>query len=397
MSERLRLSPIDRLRETAPTALYVHIPFCKSRCFYCDFNTYVAPRAAMAAYVTALEQELAILGPLTDRPLETVFIGGGTPTQLPVDLLERVFAALHTNFRVQPNAEITVEANPGSVEEDKLKVLRQGGTNRISFGAQAFSDRLLMTIGRIHDREAVEASVRLAQSAGFVRINLDLMFGLPEQTIDDVHSSLEAAVTLDVEHISAYWLKVEPGTPFAEWQAGGKLPLPGEDAEADMYDLVCDTLEQNGYSHYEVSNFAKSGGASRHNLVYWHNEPYLAAGAGAHGYVHGLRYENLRDLAAYAARIQSGERPVAETWHVEPKESMEDTMMLGLRLSEGVDAKRFEWRHGVTLDEVFGDVIEPLVRQGLLTRRGDRVCLTPRAWPIANVVFEKFIGVDHAN
>ena len=376
---------------TDPTSLYVHIPFCGSRCHYCDFTTFVAPRSVMDGYVEDLKRELAMVSSLTSKPLRTVFFGGGTPTALDSKQLAFVLSAVTEAFDVEPTAEWTVEANPGTVNEEKLSVLRERGVNRLSFGAQTFEDRLLLAIGRSHDSETIESSVQLAQSRGFTRINLDLMFGLPEQSLDDVREALNRVVQLGVHHVSAYWLKVEPGTPFHQWREAGLLPLPGEDAEADMYHLVRETLKQAGFHHYEVSNFATEGEMAEHNLVYWRNEPYLAAGVGAHGYVNGTRYENHRVLQRYSADLMKGTRPVLETNQVDAHEAMEDTMMLGLRLSEGVSKRRFLKRHGKSMEAVFGEAIDWGLRNSLLTWDQDSIRLTDRAWPIANVVFEKFV------
>jgi oxygen-independent coproporphyrinogen III oxidase len=383
---------VDVTHSQAPTSLYVHIPFCKSRCFYCDFTTYVAPREAVDKYVEDLMVELELLSPLAGSPLKTVFFGGGTPTLLSARHWRKIAEGLHANFQLHPDAEVTVEANPGTVEPAKLEALREAGVNRISYGAQSFNDRLLLAIGRLHDATAVRDSVALAQAAGFERINVDLMFGLPDQTLADVRDSVHALLELGVKHVSAYWLKVEQGTPFAKWQAQGLLTLPGEDEEGDMYDAVCAELERHGFIHYEVSNFAVPGEEARHNLVYWRNEPYLAAGVGAHGYVSGIRYENVKSLADYASHLKAADRPVATQRSVSVQESMEDTMMLGLRLSEGVSRERFFHRHGVEMTDVFGSVINALVSKGLLCWQEDRLCLTPAAWPIANSAFEPFIG-----
>jgi oxygen-independent coproporphyrinogen III oxidase len=388
----------DTLHTVAPGSLYVHIPFCKSRCFYCDFNTFVTPDQAMEDYLVRLQRELVLLAREADKPLQTIFFGGGTPTMFHTSQLERVLTTIQENFCIAEGAEISLEANPGSATEKKLRSLFHHGVNRISFGAQSFNDRHLMTIGRLHDSDAIRRSVYLAQEIGFSRINVDLMFGLPDQTIADVEESVSEAQKLCVEHISAYWLKVEKGTPFAKWQAEGRLPLPGEDVEAEMYEYVRTALVGNGYGHYEISNFAKPGGEARHNLVYWHNQPYFAAGAGAHGYARGIRYENVKSLGDYGRRMDKNERPVASNRIVPIRESMENTMMLGLRLREGVSSKRFEQRHGISMQLAFGHIIEPLVRTGLLEWDNDNTVLrlALHAWPIANIVFEKFVDVDVA-
>ncbi|MCL6549322.1 MAG: hypothetical protein K6T30_10500 [Alicyclobacillus sp.] len=219
------------------------------------------------------------------------------------------------------------------------------------------------------------------------------MFGLPDQSLADVERSVDEVIRLGVEHVSAYWLKVEPGTPFAEWQAAGQLHLPGEDLEADMYELVRTRLLSAGYLHYEVSNFARPGGEALHNLVYWRNEPYLGTGVGAHGYLGGVRYENVRALARYEASLAKGERPVSQRHPVSAAESAENAVMLGLRLREGVSEEAFRRRYGVELREVFGGEIARLTKMGLLEAQAGRIRLTDRAWPVANVVFEAFVGV----
>ncbi|GGJ09376.1 coproporphyrinogen III oxidase [Alicyclobacillus cellulosilyticus] len=377
--------------EIPVTALYIHIPFCASRCHYCDFTTYVAPQEAIDAYVDALLRELAMLAPLVREPLQTVFFGGGTPSLLSGAQMQRIMAAVRSCFGLRPDAEVTAEANPGTLDDRRLAAYREAGINRLSFGAQTFNPRLLAAMGRTHDAGAVREAVRGAQAAGFTRVNVDLMFGLPDQTLADVADALRETIALGVEHISAYWLKVEPGTPWHEWLAEGRIQLPGEDLEADMYDLVRDTLTRAGYVHYEVSNFARPGGEARHNLVYWRNEPYLAAGVSAHGYVAGWRYENVRPLRAYMERVRAGMRPLAWTHPVGPDEMMEDTMILGLRLREGVSRARFRERHGIDMLDRYGPVIADLAARGLVAWTGDRLHLTDRAWPVANEVFAAFL------
>ncbi|MCL6636862.1 MAG: radical SAM family heme chaperone HemW [Alicyclobacillus sp.] len=383
----------DRCRQQAPSSLYVHIPFCPSRCFYCDFTTYVAPPAAVEAYVDALCQEFALLAELRPAPLQTVFFGGGTPTHLHLGQWEQVWSALTRWLPLAPAAEVSVEANPGRLSRELLQGLRSLGVNRLSLGAQALDDRLLLTLGRQHSADDVRRSVELARAAGFTRINLDLMFGLPEQSLADVAASVREVVALGVPHISAYWLKVEAGTPFAEWQALGLLTLPGEDVEAEMYGLVREQLAAAGYVHYEVSNFAQPGEEARHNLVYWRNEPYLAAGVGAHGYVYGERYENVRSLLAYQQALAAGRRPVAQSHQVSAAEAAEDTVMLGLRLRAGVSAARFYERHGADLTALFMREWQALQRLGLVTWAEGAWRLTERAWPVANEVFARFVGV----
>ncbi|WDL96327.1 radical SAM family heme chaperone HemW [Alicyclobacillus sp. ALC3] len=393
MSRHLPLRLRDRGRRQSARSLYIHIPFCASRCYYCDFTTYVAPPGVIDTYLEHLAREFELLRPDVTEPLQTVFFGGGTPTLPSATQLEVLLRRMRDTLPIVSGAEVTMEANPGTVDAEKLAVLRQAGVNRLSFGAQTFEPRLLMTIGRLHDVDAVYQSVDAAVAAGFERINLDLMFGLPEQSLSDVEDSLRQVLSTGVNHVSAYWLKVEEGTPFGQWQARGLLPLPGEDLEGDMYDLVRDTLQRSGFVHYEVSNFARPGEEARHNLVYWRNQPYFAVGVGAHGYVRGVRTANVRNLAQYGQAVQAGTRPFATSEPVSLREACEDTMMLGLRLAEGVSKREFAKRHGQSMGAVFGQEIERLQRLNLLEWVGDRLRLTRQAWPIANAVFEAFIGV----
>lgn len=381
----------DREERRAPQSLYVHIPFCKSRCFYCDFTTFVKSPAAMEAYVDALIAEWDLMEP-QEAPLVTVYFGGGTPTLLSAPLLDRVLSALRRRFDLSEDAEITFESNPDSITREKLRVLRDHGVNRVSFGAQAFQDHLLQAIGRAHLRDAIEEAVWSACDLGFRHLNVDLMFGLPDQTLDDVDESIDAVLRLPVDHVSAYWLKIEPGTPFAKWREMGLLHLPGEDVEAEMYDLVRARLRAAGFDHYEISNFAKPGGEARHNLVYWRNEPYLASGIGAHGYVRGERYAMERRFSTYLQAVREGRRPVASRERVSVPERAEDQVILGLRLAEGVDARRFEARFGRPLRDVFPGVIERQLAEGLLEQRGHVYRIPDRYWPVANAIFEQWIG-----
>lgn len=375
-----------------PSSLYIHIPFCASKCYYCDFNSYVSTGEVMDRYLDGLEKEMERLSQeLPWQPLRTVFFGGGTPTMFDVKQTERMMAILHRFFRLAEGAEVSVEANPGTVNPEKLRVLREGGANRLSFGVQSFNDAILKKLGRLHDSLTVYHSYEKARQAGFSSINLDLMFGLPGQTLEIFKDSLHRIIELEPEHISAYSLKVEEGTPFAIWQERGKLQLPPEDDDLAMYFLLMDTLEANGYGMYEISNFAKKGRDCRHNQVYWRNEPYLAAGAGAHGYVNDVRYVIESNVLAYIETCLTGKRPVVEEERIPSEIQQEDTMILGLRLIQGVEHVRFRERHGIDMHEVFDHEIESFVKDGLLTEDADGVRLTKRALPIGNEVFSGFL------
>lgn len=338
---------------------------------------------------TLLHQAFSVQG--EPIPLDTIFFGGGTPTLLDLREWERIGEAIHRLFAVSPRAEWTVEANPGTVSLEQLQLLRQLGVNRLSFGAQTFNETLLQAIGRLHDVADIFSSVQMAMESGFERISLDLMFGLPDQTLQDTQEAIQAALATGVTHLSVYGLKVEPGTPFAKWEADGHLHLPDEDLQADMYDLVRDELQAKGFVQYEISNFAQPGQESIHNLTYWRNMPYFAAGAGAHGYVQQQRYENVHSLSEYSHLLTDGTRPVVEYHPVPLIEAMEDTMMLGLRLKEGVHFHRFEQLHGYALMDCFGETITDLLGKGLLLQEGERLIIPAHYYPVANEIFATFI------
>jgi oxygen-independent coproporphyrinogen-3 oxidase len=347
----------------------------------------------MDRYLNGLDRELeAVAAAYEHQPLQTVFFGGGTPTIFDARQSERMIEMLHRHFKMADGVEISVESNPGTVDLEKLRVLKDGGVNRLSFGVQSFDNDLLVKLGRLHDRDAVYRSWEVARQAGFQSINLDLMFGLPGQTVETLESTLRALVDLGPEHVSAYSLKVEEGTPFYTWYERGKLILPHEDEEVQMYQLVMDTFRANGYDMYEISNYALPGHRSRHNQVYWRNEPYMAAGSGAHGYVDGMRYVNQKDVPQYIETTVGGDRPVTETEVIEEGIQREDTMILGLRLIEGVTFERFRQRHGAEMLDVFAAPIRKYESRGLLTVDEVGVRLTEQGIFLANEVYAEFLG-----
>lgn len=373
-------------------ALYLHVPFCARKCYYCDFNTYVARPEVWERFVQALVREIRALGRLyPDTVLETVYAGGGTPSLLSCRQWQQIFEALRGSFHLASDAEISLEANPGTVDREKLHVLRELGVNRLSIGAQSFNRELLRRLGRSHGPEEIVHSVELARSVGGFSLNLDLMFGIPGQTMEDWRQSLAAAVGLGPDHLSAYGLKVEEGTPYSRWYDQGVLDLPSEDLEAKMYTALMEFMDKAGYEQYEISNFARPGARCRHNLVYWSNEPYLAAGPGAHGYVDGVRYVVVRNVPVYMELAWEGSSTVEEHHEVSDEEEMEDTMILGLRLLEGVGDDRFAQRHGRSLFDVFSGPVERYLRSGLLVQEGSRVRLAREALWISNEVLQSFL------
>ena len=376
--------------------IYAHIPYCVKKCAYCDFISSAVgkdTRAEMEDYAAALRAEiLREVPPLRARwgDAATVYLGGGTPTALPAALLTGILETLRTAAGTP--VECTVEANPGTVDAAYLTQLRAAGANRLSLGVQSFNDRLLRVIGRIHTAAEAEQAFRAARAAGFENISLDLMYGLPTQTLDDLKKSVDEALALVPEHISVYGLTVEEGTPFAAAETQGKLALPTEDAAEEMYDWLTAALPARGYVRYEISNFARQGCESRHNLGYWRNVPYLGIGAAAHGYVDGVRWGNEPDTEKYIRAIQTG-RSVRTPEDTERTltNAMEEYAFLALRTREGIDTADFSRAFGVDIDTVYGAVIEKYSAQGLLRRADGFVALTNEGMKVGNEVFAAFL------
>jgi len=370
------------------SAIYVHIPFCRRRCAYCDFNTYAGLEDLIPAYVDALCAEIQDAPPTQAR---TLYFGGGTPSLLSPDQVEAVLQAVRSRLRLPDDAEVTLEANPGTVSLDRLRRLRTLGVNRLSLGAQSAHESELRLLGRIHTwTEAVEA-VKTARAAGFPNLNLDFIYGLPGQSLARWRETLEAALRLEPEHLSLYALTVEEGTPLARQIARGALPPPDDDLAAEMYQLAEEMLADAGYFHYEISNWARSHFLSRHNLTYWRNEPYLGFGAGAASWWGGRRWTNVRHPAAYIRRIRDGRSPVDAVEEIPRRLEIGETMMMGLRLAEGVTDARFRARFGVGLQEVFGAELAHLQELGLLVWDGTAARLTPRGRLLGNQVFQAFL------
>ncbi len=403
-------------------SLYLHIPFCRHRCAYCDFNTYAGLADLIPAYVQALCCEIACCQSGDPLPVHTIYFGGGTPSLLPIASFAQIFTALHTTFNIQPAAEISLEANPGTLTRPYLRGLHSLGFNRLSLGMQSARPDELRLLERQHDLTDVIHAVQWARQAGFDNLNLDLIYGLPGQTLEDWQRSLAFALDLQPEHLSLYALTIEPGTPFEAWFRRGLLPSPDPDLSADMYDLASDHLAAADFLQYEISNWARASSnhpstaslsphfACRHNLQYWRNQPYLGLGAGAHGYLGNQRTANVLHPAAYITRLTNPpafEKPSASaalgSIHPSPAaetitplsrgDEMAETMIMGLRLTrEGVSDERFSQRFGASLTSVYGPQIERLVGLGLLEWFGDTLRLTPRARLIGNQVFIEFIS-----
>lgn len=389
-------------------SLYLHIPFCRHRCAYCDFNTYTGLRDLQGPYAAALAEEIAQvagLAPDEHPAAHTIFFGGGTPSLMAPEDLARIMAAVRGCFLLAQDAEITMEANPGTVDAAYLQAVRDLGINRLSLGMQSAVSSELALLEREHDLETVVAAVELSRAAGFDNVSLDLIYGLPDQSLESWRRSLEAALALETEHLSLYCLTIEPGTPMQRWLHQGRIPAPDPDLAADQYALACEMLAQQGWEHYEISNWARPGRAGRHNLSYWRNGAYLGLGAGAHGHAGGYRYEVVKQPRVYLRRLQqNGTRETdakatfplssatAEAHAVTRQEAMSDTMITQLRLlNEGVALQAFETRFGCTVREAFPETIQQLVDWGLLAERDGRLLLTEQGWFLSNQVFYRLV------
>jgi oxygen-independent coproporphyrinogen-3 oxidase len=404
--------------------VYLHIPFCQRRCSYCDFNTYANMESRIEAYVDALCGELRMYAArqrpqpsqqaepaagLTRAALRpSIFLGGGTPTMLSLKQMERVLEAASTIMPLR-GAEVTTEANPGTViDEAYLRGLRSLGINRISFGVQSLHDPTLRVLGRIHTAAEAIETYRQARRAGFERINLDFIFGLPGQTLDQWRWTLDQIAALDVDHFSLYSLIVEEGTPLHQQVTRGSIIVPDDDATAAMYELAMEKLAASGYVQYEISNWARAGvsgqgsgisdlglpipsQASHHNLAYWLNADYLGCGAGAHGHIYPRRWHDMLGVNDYITAVQAGRLPIAETVDVSEDDLMAETMMMGLRLNAGVSFAHFADRCGRALHDVYGDEVCELEELGLLAQDERGVRLTERGRMLGNEVFMRFL------
>ena len=397
--------------------LYIHIPFCAQKCPYCDFNTYAGMENHINTTVDALCQEMARWqATLGERTIDTLFLGGGTPTLLQREQLAQLFAAIHTHFTLSPNCEITSEANPGTVDRAKFEVLQSLGVNRLSIGVQSFQPDELAFLGRIHDVEDVIKAFWAARDAGFTNINLDFIFGLPGQSLANWRKTLEEAIALGPEHLSLYSLIVEPNTPLQHWVATGKVAAPDEDEAAAHYEYAMQRLADAGYLQYEISNWAKATAADQsileaaqqtpiyacqHNLIYWRNQEYLGIGPGAHSHLWfrteegkaiNRRWGNRKPVPGYVKRIQQGASVEEFSEEVEARSAMGETMMLGLRLlREGVPLQRFQALHQAELQAIFAKELPQLLDWGLIELDPVRIRLSPRGVLLGNQVFTYFL------
>lgn len=383
--------------------IYVHIPFCKHKCYYCDFISYVNKENLVERYVNVLIKEITDVATGNKLDYEngidelfkvnTIYIGGGTPSFIESKHIVNIIGKIKKYFKVNENAEITIEVNPGTVDENKLKDYFKVGINRLSIGLQSTNDNLLKEIGRIHTYKVFLDTYTLARKVGFRNINTDLIIGLPKQTIEDVEKSVKDLINLNLEHISVYSLILEEWTVLEKQVRSGKLKLPEDEEERKMYWKVKSMLEENGYNHYEISNFAKHGYESQHNLDCWKQKEYVGFGAAAHSYTNGVRYSNIENIEEYIENYENDRIADNFVFHEKQTHNMKvkEYMMLGLRKLNGINIQEFKEKFAANPIYVFKNELEKLVNEDLLKIDGDYIRLTNKGLDLANLVWEEFV------
>ena len=370
-----------------PTSAYVHIPFCTQICYYCDFSKVFIKNQPVDSYLEHLLQEFHSYD---IQKLRTLYIGGGTPTALSAPQLEVLLDGLTKNLDLSVLEELTIEANPGDLDEDKIAVLKNSAVNRVSLGVQTFDDKMLKKIGRSHLERDIYENIDRLKLAGFDNISIDLIYALPGQTMDQVKDNVAKAIALDIPHMSLYSLILENHTVFMNRMRRGKLPLPKEEVEAEMFEYIIAELERAGFEHYEISNFSKPDFESHHNLMYWDNAEYYGIGAGASGYINGFRYKNHGPIRHYLKAVEEGNARINEE-HLSLREQMEEEMFLGLRKKTGVSKARFEEKFGTSFENLYGQVVRDLCHQGLLQVEGQQIRMTKKGLFLGDTVAERFI------
>ncbi|EMF0204012.1 oxygen-independent coproporphyrinogen III oxidase [Enterococcus hirae] len=371
---------------------YIHIPFCEHICYYCDFNKVFLEGQPVDEYVEMLLKEMEIT--LEQHPvkeLETLYVGGGTPTSLTAVQLDRLLAGTREILPFKEGKEFTVEANPGDLTKEKLQVMKNYGVNRLSMGVQTFDNRLLKKIGRKHTAEDVYQTMRFLEEENFTNVSIDLIYALPGQTLEGYRETLNQALALDLPHYSLYSLILENKTMFMNWVRQGRLELPDQETETRMFEETIQAMEKKGRHQYEISNFGLEGHESKHNLMYWNNDHYFGFGAGASGYLGNKRYRNKGPIQHYLRPLRAGELPVLETEVLLRENQIEEEMFLGLRKKIGISKQHFYERYQQTIESLYSKVLTDLEKEGLLVNESDRIYLTPKGTFLGNEVFERFL------
>ncbi|EDT79654.1 radical SAM family heme chaperone HemW [Clostridium perfringens] len=372
-------------------SLYIHIPFCAQKCLYCDFPSFARKDHLRKAYIEALNKEIISLREKHNNlEINTIFIGGGTPSVLEADELECLLKEV-AKLNMAKDIEYSMECNPGNLTEEKLEVMKKYGVNRISMGLQAKQDNLLKGLGRIHNYKTFKENFLLAKKVGFNNINVDLMFGLPNQRLNEWEETLREIISLEPAHISAYSLIIEEGTAFYNLYENDKLKLPTEEEERKMYHLAKKILEENGFNQYEISNYAKEGKECRHNLAYWNMDNWIGVGSAAASYINGKRIKNISSVEEYINSINEKGEAVEEIINNSKNDNMEEFMFMGLRKINGIDENEFKNRFSMNINDVYGEILNKYIDEGLLIRESGRIFLSEKGIEISNVIMADFL------
>ena len=372
-------------------SLYIHIPFCAQKCLYCDFPSFARKDHLRKAYIEALNKEIISLREKHNNlEINTIFIGGGTPSVLEADELECLLKEV-AKLNMAKDIEYSMECNPGNLTEEKLEVMKKYGVNRISMGLQAKQDNLLKGLGRIHNYKTFKENYLLAKKVGFNNINVDLMFGLPNQRLNEWEETLREIISLEPAHISAYSLIIEEGTAFYNLYENDKLKLPTEEEERKMYHLAKKILEENGFNQYEISNYAKEGKECRHNLAYWNMDNWIGVGSAAASYINGKRIKNISSVEKYINSINEKREAVEEIINNSKNDNMEEFMFMGLRKINGIDENEFKNRFSMNINDVYGEILNKYIDEGLLIRESGRIFLSEKGIEISNIIMADFL------
>ncbi|EPB8177568.1 radical SAM family heme chaperone HemW [Clostridium perfringens] len=372
-------------------SLYIHIPFCAQKCLYCDFPSFARKDHLRKAYIEALNKEIISLREKHNNlEINTIFIGGGTPSVLEADELECLLKEV-AKLNMAKDIEYSMECNPGNLTEEKLEVMKKYGVNRISMGLQAKQDNLLKGLGRIHNYKTFKENFLLAKKVGFNNINVDLMFGLPNQRLNEWEETLREIISLEPAHISAYSLIIEEGTAFYNLYENDKLKLPTEEEERKMYHLAKKILEENGFNQYEISNYAKEGKECRHNLAYWNMDNWIGVGSAAASYINGKRIKNISSVEKYINSINEKREAVEEIINNSKNDNMEEFMFMGLRKINGIDENEFKNRFSMNINDVYGEILNKYIDEGLLIRKSGRIFLSEKGIEISNIIMADFL------
>lgn len=373
--------------------LYIHIPFCIKKCKYCDFNSFKLNIDEKKKYISALEQEMKLYkDEVKDKEIDSIFIGGGTPTVLNGDEIKTLFKKINENFKIKEDAEITMECNPGTIDEKKLLAMKESGVNRLSIGLQAVQNHHLKYIGRIHTYEEFEKNYIEAKNIGFNNINIDLMYALPNQTVEDWKETLEKIVKLNPEHISAYSLILEENTELFDMFNRKEFRLLDEDTDIEMYEYTINYLKLHGYNQYEISNYAKTGYECNHNILYWKCENYIGIGTSSAGYLNNIRYNNICEIDKYEEAVLNNKKPIEFEEFTSEKDEIEEKIFLGLRMNEGIKFIDFEEKYNLNFEDKYKEQIEKLTKMNLIEVDNQGMRLTQKGREISNSVFVEFMS-----